>query len=491
MSSPDPRTTVPLEALRRACLVRAFEEADPEGRLLAAVERRRAVPGEGEGPADFIARRAGELAEVLRGRARGVGALLAASRADLPAVLVVPLALLTGLATNVLSARFVSVLAFPLLGALLWNLAVYAGIALYGLRGAAEPAPAADAERVGLAERLARAFVASRARRALAGDSGEASAVAGVAAVNFARHWGRLARPWIAARVAFALHLGAAALAAGMVGGMYLRGLAFEYRATWESTFLDADTVQRLLDLVLAPASALSGVRVPDVAPLRGEPGGDAAPWIHLWAWTALALAILPRLALAGLEVSRARRLARALPLDLDAPYHRRLLAPSGGVGVRAQVAPYALDLDARAAERLRGLLHDLLGARAEVALRPRADYGAEREALAPEGDGAVLVVVFGLAQTPELEVHARLLEELRAGLGEGQRLLVVVDAAGYATRLGEGEAARARLDERRRAWDRAAREAGLAVLHLDLSRELDAGALARAGQALSAGHGA
>jgi hypothetical protein len=487
VSSPDPRTTVPLEALRRACLVRAFEEADPEGRLLAALERRRALPGEGEGPAAFVARRAEALCELLASRARGVGALLAASRVDLPVALVVPLALLAGLASNALSARFVSVLAFPLLGALVWNLTVYAGLALYGLRGPSAHAAEARTGNVGLAERMARAFVASRARRALVEGSGEASAVAGAAAVNLARHWGRLARPWIASRARCALHLGAAALALGMVGGMYLRGLAFAYRATWESTFLDAQTVQGLLDVVLAPASALSGREVPDVAPLNRPHSGDAAPWIHLWAWTALLFAILPRLALAGHAAGQARRLARGLPLDLDDPYHRRLLAPSGGAGLRVEVAPYALDLDARAIERLRGLLHDLFGARAEVGLRPRAEYGCERDALAPEGEDAALVVVFGLAQTPELEVHARLLGELRAGMGAGQRMLVVVDAGGYAARLGDGDEARARLDERRRAWDRAAREARLGVLHLDLSRELDDAALVRAGRALAA----
>lgn len=488
MSSPDPRPTVPLEVLRRACLVRAFEEADPEGRVLAAVERRRVAREPDEGPVAFVARRAGVLSELLAARARGVGALLAASRVSLPAAWVAGAALVGGLATNALSTHLVSVIAFPLLGALVWNLAVYAGIALYGMGGgrAREVAPA----RVGLAERLAQAFVASRARRALLGGTGEASAVAGVAAVNFARHWSRLARPWILARVALALHLGAAALASGMVGGMYLRGLAVEFQATWASTFLGAETVQSLLDVVLAPASALSGVPVPDVAPLRNA-AGDAAPWIHLWAWTAVLFAVLPRLALASLEAARARRLARGLPLDLEDAYHRRLLAPSGGTGVRAEVVPYALDLEPRAAERLRGLLHDLLGARAEIGVRARAEYGSERDVLAPEGDGEVLVLVFGLAQTPELEVHTRLVEELRAGLQPDQRLLVVVDASGYAARLGEGDEALARLEERRRAWDRAAREAGLEPLHLDLARELPADALARAGRSLASGSGA
>jgi hypothetical protein len=269
---------------------------------------------------------------------------------------------------------------------------------------------------------------------------------------------------------------------------MYLRGLAFEYRATLESTFLDARTVEVLLDAVLAPASRVSGVPIPDVAAVRAPDSGDAAPWIHLWAWTALLFAILPRLALAWLDGARARRLARGLPLELDDAYHRRLLAPGAGAGERVEVAPYALELDARAGERLRGLLHELFGARAEVLVRPACDYGAEHADLAPSSDASALVAVFALAQTPELEVHARLLEELRAGLRPDQRLLVVVDSSGYAARLGADETARARLDERRRAWDRAAREARVVPLHLELARELEAGALTRAGAALASG---
>ena len=34
---------------------------------------------------------------------------------------------------------------------------------------------------------------------------------------------------------------------AGAVIGMYVRGFAFEYRATWESTWLDASQMQRLM----------------------------------------------------------------------------------------------------------------------------------------------------------------------------------------------------------------------------------------------------
>ena len=43
-----------------------------------------------------------------------------------------------------------------------------------------------------------------------------------------------------ALRAETALHAGAAALALGLVAGLYVRGLVLDYRAGWESTFLDA-----------------------------------------------------------------------------------------------------------------------------------------------------------------------------------------------------------------------------------------------------------
>ena len=88
-----------------------------------------------------------------------------------------------------------------------------------------------------------------------------------------------------------ALHLAAVAVAAGALAAMYLRGLGLEYRAGWDSTFLDAQAVHRWLNLLLGPASALSGIALPEPAQLEAlrfstGPGENAARWIHLYALT-------------------------------------------------------------------------------------------------------------------------------------------------------------------------------------------------------------
>ena len=137
--------------------------------------------------------------------------------------------------------------------------------------------------------------------------------------------WARHAAPLSMKRAALVLHAAAATLALGLVAGLYLRGLVLDYRAGWQSTFLDVQAVQSLLSVLLAPASWLTGIGVPDVAPLRVGPGtpahASAAPWIHLYATTLLLWVVLPRLGLAGWCAWRAGVLSQRFPLVLDTPY--------------------------------------------------------------------------------------------------------------------------------------------------------------------------
>ena len=141
--------------------------------------------------------------------------------------------------------------------------------------------------------------------------------------------WWRHAAPLLGDRTALVLHTAAATLALGLVAGLYLRGLVLDYRAGWQSTFLDAATVQQWLGVLLAPARWLTGITVPDVAPLRVGPGADAqasaAPWIHLYAATLALFVVLPRTLLALFAGWRAGRGARHFPLPLTTPYFENL----------------------------------------------------------------------------------------------------------------------------------------------------------------------
>ena len=69
--------------------------------------------------------------------------------------------------------------------------------------------------------------------------------------------WARAFSTLTTARLGRVLHVGAIAFALGALASIYLRGLASEYRAGWESRFLGANAVRSVLGAVLGPASAL------------------------------------------------------------------------------------------------------------------------------------------------------------------------------------------------------------------------------------------
>jgi hypothetical protein len=249
---------------------------------------------------------------------------------------------------------------------------------------------------------------------------------------------------------------------------MYVSGIAFEYRATWESTWLEAPAVQRYLEVVLGPAARALGIAVPDVAPLRGPAGeGSAAPWIHLWGTTLGLFVMLPRAALALLDALTAARLARRLPVHVDTGYARRALQSGRGAATLVETVYYSCVPDPGLRERLHTRLQEEVGARAVIHDGAALDYGDDPEHIGLPADPArsgVLVLVFPLAQTPEPEVHGEFVERLRERLDRaGWRLLVVLDTVTYRQRVGT----EARVRERGATWQRLLRELQLTAIEL------------------------
>ena len=355
------------------------------------------------------------LRDDLRREAPALERLLHPPRWRGPVVAVaVAAAAVSGALTNALGpARHVSVLAFPLAGILAWNLLVYAAlVARTAARARGRRSPTGRLGRAG--GWLEGAWLAGLARRL---GVAARSALVADAVRGFARLWLPTAAPLIAARVQIVLHLAALAVALGALAGMYVSGIALEYRATWETTWLDARAVQRYLDTLLGPAARVLVAPVPDVALLRGPTGeGPAAPWIHLWAATLVLVVVIPRAALALVDAAIGGRLARWLPVEIDVGYARRALHSGRGVATRVEVVYYSCAPGTPLRERLHTTLQEEAGARAAVRDAAQLEYGDAPivSSWRVARSSGLIVVVFPLAQTPEADVHGEFVEGLR-----------------------------------------------------------------------------
>lgn len=490
--------------LRTVLLVEAIEESDPSGDILpladradatrAVLRRARPPPASGEPSPDWtrralrlLAERAERLLTLLATRypaVRGAGSLLGSLASQAGPLLL--LAILLGLTLSTLDAtRRIDILAFPLAGLIGWNLLVYlllVASALHGLGTTSRRTPHPLAALLGRLSRW-------RAGRWLA-QSAVFNAPLAEALRRFESEWGRISRPMLLARARRLLHVAAAVVAAGLVAGLYLRGIVLQYDAGWESTFLGPRSVYRLIRLVYGPAAVLTGIALPasseEVATLRWDApsgGADAAPWIHLIAATVALYVVLPRLLLAFLETLRVWRLGwrPPLPASLEA-YARRILGPETNALANglAVVVPLVHEPSAAGRSGLEGLLRAEIGERLRLEWLAPVRYG-EEESLGSRlasllAASAVdrLVLVVNLAATPEAENHGLALAAARDALATNAartRLLVVVDESAYAARLEGDPALAARLDERRALWARFAAGYGLRSCAIDLAR--------------------
>jgi hypothetical protein len=446
-------------AAREVVLVQAFETAQPTPPSWSEEDRgwatRAALDDAGPGGAPaFIARRAHHALQRLGPREPAVTAWLARRLWHRRWV---GWALLIGLvagafADSIGSSQRINLLSYPLWAVLAWNVVVYVLLLGHGFARLLMRKTQAGSL-VKLTERVLRF---GRSLPGLGSVSASASGSA-KALQGFASQWLRVSAPLSAARAATLLHVAAAALALGLIAGMYLRGLVFDYRAAWESTFLSAANAHAILGVVLTPALALSDIALPDVAAFTAmrsvqgtmPEGAPAAPWIHLLALTLLIVVVLPRTVLALLGAARAHWLARHVALPLQSPYFQGLMRARQGELAQVFVAPYASTPDARAGLALRALITKVLGDTAQVEIARTLAFGAEDDAdalLLPPAGTTLAVALFDLAATPEGENHGR----FARALAVRAPTILAIDEAAFMQRFKTDPA---RLAERRDAW--------------------------------------
>ena len=387
---------------------------------------------------------------------------------------VVGLAFALGLALDRTdAAQRVNILAPPVLGLVAWNVVVYVMIAVgYVVRyGDAQPGWLR-----GAIARFGAGSVRSR------GEGGMRGAI-----LALGDDWARRAAPLYAARAARILHLAAALLATGVLAGLYLRGLAFEYRATWESTFLDANDVRTIAALLYAPGVWATGTAIPtpaEIAAIRAPAGENAARWLHLIAATLALVVIAPRLVLALIAGAIERHRATHVALGTDEPYFQRLLRGYRGGPSRVRVIPYSTTPTAAALTGLEAIVARSFGGSAALVVAAPVAYGGDLEWPSdPAHSGVTVAALFNATATPERETHGAFLAALAARRGDVETLFALVDQSAWRARFGE-EAVRSA--ERRAAWQRMCDEAHVPAVFV----ELDAPDLAATDAALDAAIG-
>jgi hypothetical protein len=361
-------------ALRKVLLIQAIEETDRRGEALPLAERTeatRAVAGNNMSAVEtqpeaqlssatewFLLRRADLLLRSLRERSPGVDYVLtvAGGATSLDRGMLV-LSFVMGVLLSFLDGdRGINIFALPLVMLIAWNLLVYVsmlsrwrkkssgaaaatppGVASSGAgasKAASDPSKAVSDSAVSRPARLSlfagfySRWARSRIDRLL-GHSTHFNAPLAPGLRRFAGDWWEVARPLFAMKARRLLHLSAMVVALGLIAGYYVRGFILRSAAGWEGgDFVGPGSARTLLTVLYGPASLLSGIPIPaadEIERLRltaaSGGGGDAAPWIHLIAWTAGLYIVLPRV-LAALSTSFSLwRLSR------------RLVLPPGAVG--------------------------------------------------------------------------------------------------------------------------------------------------------------
>jgi hypothetical protein len=470
---------LPESAARELLLVRAIESEDREGAVLTREDRQYATaaalsqepPGaNGRGVARFLHRRSALALDRMMPRFPALRRACDLSRWPSWVSWAMPLlALAIGFVSHRLDGERLNILAFPLLGMLLWNAAVYLWTLVSWLRPGREghPLPAA-------LQKLGQPFAARL--------SSQPTLERGV--TRFARDWAAASSPLNSARAKRTLHLGAALFAFGIIAGMLIRArYTAEYRAGWAGTWAGAEAeVGAFLSILFAPAAALTGIPLPTPERLRELRGGqeNAGDWLLLWAVTAALFVIIPRLLLAAWSAAQAALLARGLKLPGEEDFYvRTLLRNALGRPGTARVVPYAATPSFAARERLERLLGAALGEKVSVRFDEPVPYGEEERWLAENGatlaQADQLVLLFSLGSTPEAENHGAFARAVAAALsGRGTGLTLLVDDSSLRERMRGQPSAQRRLDERIAAWRQVLLPTGQepVVLSLELGEE-------------------
>lgn len=458
-----------------AVAVRAIETQDREGAIWTDAERAWAsrsaaeAVGEKAAPENFVAKRASLLLEKLDDRNQMLLAQIRGMHWQpwYGWAAIVAAGILGVLIDRIGASHRVDLLAPPILALIGWNLAAY--LILLATHRSGTTSVLGPLRR--LAMRIVHftptsGFLASKAAFA----TGDPVNIASL--TNLTSAWFILAKPLYGARVGRILHSAAAALALGVILGLYFRGLVSEYKATWESTFLDASFVHGMLAVILAPGAWLTGIPLPNAAhiqSIRAPLSENAAIWLHLYAASIFLIVLVPRIGLALHAWRKERRLARNFPIPLDDRYFQVLLRGFHAKAERVRVVPFSYTLPEAARSGLETILARSFGGGASLIFEAPIRWEDDESVVSRiSRDGKEPVIaVFNLTATPEDDVHGAFVEALKEHLAAGHKLIAMVDGSEFESRWPGDDI---RLEKRRRAWSHLFTSHQLPMVYVNLT---------------------
>jgi len=413
------RHTLPVSEARAVVLATTIEEIDTDGELIPlsareeATEVARSELGDDATDATIssaIARRADTLLSIAARHEPKVGRL----RREFPITiwfgLAAILALVYGLGQSILGdSDQIDLFANPLVLLIVWNfLASIVGLSysLFFTRSSKRPSEGRRTEatkgpRPPLITTRLGEWLLLLGMKSTKLRTGDQIVRWNQILSRFVHRWKEVASARFSSTAQLFLHGTALLLLITAIGEAYARGLFTEYQVTWESTWLDQADAEQLNQVLFRIPAAILGQPLS----LPPEKAGVAAqPWIHLWATAALLFGILPRLLFMTSTIVTRRR-TRALSVPISAALSRRLRSGTTSRFARVSVVPYSTKLPPGGGDRLRMVLAELLGDRAVVEIFDPLPYGADPPQLNDDED-LCRVILFGLAQSPELEVH-------------------------------------------------------------------------------------
>lgn len=345
----------------------------------------------------------------------------------------------------------VDLLAPPVLGLIGWNLVGYLVLFITRLFRVGKPSLPGPFRTMMM--RLVGIASWRKAYRSMSQVSGDNVTVASIQ--NLEASWLVLAKPLYAARIGRILHLAAAALALGVIIGLYARGVPVEYQASWQSTWLNANAVHALLAVILAPGAWLTGIPVPDAAHIQSihAPASEnAAAWLHLFAASVLLIVLIPRIALASRAGYVEWKLANHFLVTLKEPYFQHLLRGFHSETVRVRVVPFSYTLPEAVQTGLESIVARSFGGGTSLILEPPVHWNDDGNAVRRMARGGLgpVIALFNLTATPEDEVHGAFIKALKDHIGTEHALITVVDESAFQARWPDDEI---RIEKRRRAW--------------------------------------